>query len=154
MFCKIKVSRYISELKVRVERCENSPDHEHLLEESDKLKRSQAVISLVEQEAQKNYRPPAILSAVKEIATEKLGLGESAKELRRKEFTNIKFKIRDLLIHILLEIQNANWIFMKQLFFLNKKDIVLNVSKLLCSLHKASFLHNLVKLITLNNMDG
>ncbi|CAG8636243.1 6969_t:CDS:2, partial [Gigaspora margarita] len=45
-FAKIKVSRYISKLKVRVEQCENSSDHEHLLEESNKLKRSQTVHSL------------------------------------------------------------------------------------------------------------
>ena len=46
------------------------------------------------QEAVKNYRPPEIISAVKEIATDKLDLGECVKELRRKEVMNIKYKIR------------------------------------------------------------
>ena len=92
-FAKIKVIRYILEQKVRVERYKDSPNHMHSLEESEKLKRSQIVRSLVEQEALKNYRPPAIVSAVKEYAIERLGLNESVKELRRKEVTNIKSKI-------------------------------------------------------------
>ncbi|CAB5149720.1 unnamed protein product [Rhizophagus irregularis] len=46
------------------------------------------------QEAVKNYRPPEIISAVKEIATETLNLGECVKELRQKEVTNIKYKVR------------------------------------------------------------
>ncbi|CAB4431785.1 unnamed protein product [Rhizophagus irregularis] len=94
-FAKIKVSQFISEQKVRVERYNNSPDYTHLLDKSEKLKRSQVVRTLVEQEALKNYRPPAIVSAVKEFATEKLGLNESVKELRRKEVTNIKSKVRE-----------------------------------------------------------
>jgi len=86
---KIKVYRYASEQKVLVERFKDSPNHSHTLEESEKLKRSQTVQNLVMQEAIKNYRPPEIVSAVKEYATEKLDLGESVKELRRKEVTNI-----------------------------------------------------------------
>src|SRR2546423_3087357 len=83
-FAKIKVYRYASEQKVLVERFKDSPDHSHTLEESEKLKRSQTVQNLVVQEAIKNYRPPEIISAVKEYATEKLDLGESVKELRQK----------------------------------------------------------------------
>ncbi|CAB5178440.1 unnamed protein product [Rhizophagus irregularis] len=49
--------------------------------------------SLVEIEAAKNYPPPAITSAVKEYATLELDLGECARELKRKEVTNIKYKI-------------------------------------------------------------
>ena len=93
-FAKIKVQYYISEQKVRVERFKDSPDHSHSIEESEKLKRSQAIRDLVVQEAIKNYRPPEIVSAVKEYATNELDLGESVKELRSKEVTNIKYKVR------------------------------------------------------------
>ncbi|PKC69121.1 hypothetical protein RhiirA1_456382 [Rhizophagus irregularis] len=91
---KIKVQRYFSEQKVRIERFKDSPDHLHPIEDSKKLKRSEVVRELVMQEAVKNYRPPEIVSAVKEIATETLDLGECVKELRRKEVTNIKYKVR------------------------------------------------------------
>ncbi|CAB4399408.1 unnamed protein product [Rhizophagus irregularis] len=74
---KIKVQRYISEQKVLI------------------------------QEAVKNYRPPEIVSAVKEYATDKLDLGESVKELRRKEVTNIKYKIHGSLdAHLIDHIKN------------------------------------------------
>ena len=52
------------------------------------------VRDLVENEAIKNYSPPSITAAVKEYATEKLGLGECVRELKRKEVTNIKYKVR------------------------------------------------------------
>ncbi|CAB5186666.1 unnamed protein product [Rhizophagus irregularis] len=60
----------------------------------DRLKRPKVIRSLVEIEAAKNYPPPAITSAVKEYATLELDLGECARELKRKEVTNIKYKIR------------------------------------------------------------
>ena len=78
---------------VRVECYKDSPKHTHALLDSDRIKRSQAVRNLVKNEASKNYPPPAITSAVKEYATE-LGLGESVSELKRKEVSNIKYKIR------------------------------------------------------------
>ncbi|GBB95980.1 hypothetical protein RclHR1_02660001, partial [Rhizophagus clarus] len=96
-FAKIKIYRYAFEQKVLIERFKDSPDHSHTLEESEKLKRSQTVQNLVMQEAIKNYRPPEIVNAVKEYATEKLDLGESVKELRQKEVTNIKYKVRGAL---------------------------------------------------------
>ncbi|RGB40502.1 hypothetical protein C1646_753225 [Rhizophagus diaphanus] len=52
------------------------------------------VESLVEIEVAKNYPPPAITSAVKEYAMLELDLGECIRELKRKEVTNIKYKIR------------------------------------------------------------
>ena len=42
-FAKIKVQRFVAEGKVCVERFENSPDHTHSLEESDKVKRPQVI---------------------------------------------------------------------------------------------------------------
>ncbi|RHZ57021.1 hypothetical protein Glove_395g66 [Diversispora epigaea] len=93
-FAKIKVSRFVMEKKVRVERFKDSPNHTHPLEDSDRLKCPQVIRNLVEQEAIKNYRPPAILSAVKEYVTEKMDLSASVKELRTKEVVNIKYKIR------------------------------------------------------------
>ncbi|RIB14288.1 hypothetical protein C2G38_2195574 [Gigaspora rosea] len=83
-----------SEAKVRIERFENLPDHTHTLDNIEKIKRSQVVRNLVEQESLKDYRPPAILNAVKEYAKEKLNLDESMKELKHKEVTNIKYKVR------------------------------------------------------------
>ncbi|PKK64922.1 hypothetical protein RhiirC2_853965 [Rhizophagus irregularis] len=46
----------------------------------------------VENEAVKNYSPPAITVAVREYATE-LGLGTSVSKLKRKEVSNIKYKV-------------------------------------------------------------
>ena len=91
---KIKVTRLVSLGVIKIERYSNSPDHTHDLRENDRVKRSQAVRTLVEKEAVKNYTPPAITAAVKEYATTELGLGLSVCDLRRKEVANIKYKIR------------------------------------------------------------
>ncbi|GES99088.1 hypothetical protein GLOIN_2v1777773 [Rhizophagus clarus] len=120
-FAKIKVSQFISEQKVRVERYNDLPDHTYSLDESEKLKRSQVVRTLVEQEALKNYRPPAIVSAVKEFATEKLGLNESVKELRRKEVTNIKSKVRGSLDTHLIGNPNRELDIQETIIFLKKQ---------------------------------
>lgn len=92
-YAKIKVSWLISLKIVRIERYKNSPNHAHSLLECDRVKRSQAIRTLVEKEAVKNYAPPAITSAIKEYATKELGLGASVKELKRKEVANIKSKV-------------------------------------------------------------
>ncbi|RHZ59681.1 hypothetical protein Glove_362g17 [Diversispora epigaea] len=92
-FAKIKISRFVAEQKVCIERFQDSPDHTHNIEESDKLKRSQAVRVLVEKEAVKNYLVLAIVNAVKEFGTEKLNLDMSVKELKWREVANIKYKI-------------------------------------------------------------
>src|SRR5688572_26641333 len=63
---KIRVLWLVSLKIVKIERYKDSPNHTHSLIESDRIKRSQAVRSLVEKEAKKNYSPPAITSAVKE----------------------------------------------------------------------------------------
>ena len=78
---------------VKVERYKDSPDHTHSLLEIDRIKRPQAIRTLVEKEAVKNYSPPAITSAVKEYATTELGLGQ---ELKRKEVANIQYKVHGL----------------------------------------------------------
>ena len=79
---------------VKIECYKDSPDHEHSLLKSDRIKRSQAIRVLVEKEAVKNYSPPVITAAIKEYATTKLDLGTSVQELSRKEVTNIKYKVR------------------------------------------------------------
>jgi hypothetical protein len=79
---------------VKVERYKDSPNHTHSLLDVDRIKRPQAIRTLVEKEAVKNYLPPAITAAVKEYAMIELGLGASAQELKRKEVTNIKYKVR------------------------------------------------------------
>uniref|UniRef100_U9U9Y6 ZSWIM1/3 RNaseH-like domain-containing protein n=1 Tax=Rhizophagus irregularis (strain DAOM 181602 / DAOM 197198 / MUCL 43194) TaxID=747089 RepID=U9U9Y6_RHIID len=90
----IKVFWIASSNVVQVERHKNSPNHTHSLSEIDRLKRPKAIRSLVEIEAVKNYSAPTITSAVKEYATLELGLSEPARELKRKEVANIKYKVR------------------------------------------------------------
>ncbi|PKY48699.1 hypothetical protein RhiirA4_464361 [Rhizophagus irregularis] len=91
----IKISWMASLNVVQVKRYKNSPNYTYSLLEVDRIKRPKAIRSLVEIEAAKNYSPPAITSAVKEYATLELGLGECARELKRKEVANIKYKIRE-----------------------------------------------------------
>jgi hypothetical protein len=91
---KIKITYLISLNIVRIERYKKSPNHTHDLRDNDRVKRSQAVRVLVENEANKNYSAPSITAAVKEYATETLGLGSSVCDLKRKEVANIKYKIR------------------------------------------------------------
>ncbi|CAG8599777.1 7702_t:CDS:2 [Cetraspora pellucida] len=90
---KIKVSWLVSSNKVKVERYKDSPNHSHSLKEGDRIKRSKAIRTLVEQEAVKNYSPPAITAAIKEYATIKLGVGSGVRELKQKEVANIKYKV-------------------------------------------------------------
>ena len=105
---KIKVSYLISSKIVRVERYKKSADHTHDIGDNDKVKRSQAVRILVENEANKNYSPPDITAAVKEYATDKLGLGSSINNLKRKEVANIKYKIRGPMEAHLIGSRNLN----------------------------------------------
>ena len=78
---------------VRIESIKDSPYHSHPLKESDRLKRSDMVRTLIEEEAVKSYPPVAIVDAVKEHA-DTLSLGSSVQDLRRKEVANIKYKVR------------------------------------------------------------
>ena len=66
-FAKIKITYMTAAQKVRVERHADTPDHAHTLEDSDRLKRSQAIKTLIE-EASKPYKSPAIAITVKELA--------------------------------------------------------------------------------------
>ncbi|CAB5200016.1 unnamed protein product [Rhizophagus irregularis] len=91
---KIKVEWLVSLKIVKVGRYKDSSNHTHSLLDVDRLKRPQVIRTLVEKEAVKNYLPLAITAAVKEYATIELGLGASAQELKRKEVTNIKYKVR------------------------------------------------------------
>lgn len=81
---------------VKVEHYKDSFNHTYSLLETDRIKRPQAIRTLVEKEAVKNYSPPAITSAIKEYATIELGLGASVQELKRKEVANIQYKVRGL----------------------------------------------------------
>lgn len=91
---KVKISHLISLNIVRIERYKDSPDHTHNLKENDQVKRNQAVRVLVEKEANKNYSPQAITSAIKEYASNELNLGASVSYLKTQEVANIKYKIR------------------------------------------------------------
>jgi hypothetical protein len=78
---------------VKVERYKDSSNHTHSLLDVDRIKHPQAIRTLVEKKAVKNYLPSAITAAVKEYATIELDLGASAQELKHKEVTNIKYKV-------------------------------------------------------------
>ena len=153
-YTKIKVQYYVSEQKVWVERFKDSPDHSHSLEDSEKLKRSQIVWDLVVQEAIKNYRPPEITSAVKEYATEKLNLGESVKELRRKEVTNIKYKVRGSLDAHLIGSSKQRLDIKESISYLEKKEYLINYYEISNpSTYGLVFMHpNQLKI--LNNLAG
>ncbi|GBB87598.1 hypothetical protein RclHR1_14070005 [Rhizophagus clarus] len=89
----IKVIWIASLNVVQVEQYNNFSDYTHSLLEVNRIKRPKAIRALVEIEASKNYSPPAITSAIKEYAISKLGLGECARELKRKKVANIKYKV-------------------------------------------------------------
>ncbi|CAG8693104.1 1624_t:CDS:2, partial [Cetraspora pellucida] len=114
-FAKIRRSHYILEKKIRVEHCTNSPNYTHILEESNKLKHSQAIWSLVKEEVLKNYQLPEIINAIKELITKELGLDTNVKELQYIEVTNIKYKVHGSLKTYLID--NSK-------FELNLSDII------------------------------
>ncbi|RHZ86162.1 hypothetical protein Glove_54g84 [Diversispora epigaea] len=66
----------------------------YTLIESDQLKHSEAVRTLVIQETIKNYPPAAIVKAIKEYANNELQLSKSIKDLKRREVANIKYKLK------------------------------------------------------------
>src|SRR3954452_18922600 len=91
---KIKVSWLTLLNVIKIKRYKDSSNHTHSLLEIDRIKRSQAIRSLVEKEAIKNYSPLAITSAIRKYETIELDLSASVNELKRKEVANIKYKIR------------------------------------------------------------
>ena len=82
----IKIFRFFSSGMIKVERHRASPDHTHSLRESDQIKRPELIRALIETDS--------IFKAVKEHATNRLGLGEALHALRTKEAYNIKTKVR------------------------------------------------------------
>ncbi|RHZ79614.1 hypothetical protein Glove_143g4 [Diversispora epigaea] len=103
-----------------IDRCKDSPNHTHTLLELDQIKRSQAIRTLVEKNAIKNYSAPAITAAVKEYAT-KIGLGTSVSELKCKEVANIKYKVRGPMESHLICNSNLNSDILKSITFLTEK---------------------------------
>ncbi|RIA89649.1 hypothetical protein C1645_738467 [Glomus cerebriforme] len=103
------------------------------LNDIDRIKRPQAIQTLVEKEAIKNYLPLAITAAVKEYAMIELGLGASAQELKRKEVMNIKYKVRGPMeVHLVGNSDlNANFDFCvkKVLAYGVEKDIIKEIHK-------------------------
>lgn len=67
-FCeaKIKVTWFFSSRMVQIKQFKSSSDHSHTLDESNMLKRSNTIQTLVTNKAIKNYAPAAITSTVKE----------------------------------------------------------------------------------------
>ena len=74
----------------------------------------------MKKEAKKNYSLLGITSAVKEYAIE-LGLGASIRELKRKEVTNIKYKVRGPLETHLICNSDLKSDISKSMFFLMEK---------------------------------
>ncbi|RIA87047.1 hypothetical protein C1645_828338 [Glomus cerebriforme] len=103
----------------------HSPDHLHSIEDNEKLKYTKVIRELVIQKAVKNYHLPEIISAVKEIATEKLDLNECVKELRQKEVTNIKYKIREPLDTYLVDNSRRELDIREAIFFLKNKGYLI-----------------------------
>ncbi|CAB5190677.1 unnamed protein product [Rhizophagus irregularis] len=137
--CRFKKHNKSSTQKEGIPNEKYLPDHSHPIEDSEKLKRSEVVRELVMQEAVKNYRPPEIISAVKEIATKTLNLGECVKELRRKEVTNIKYKVRGPLDTHLVGDPKKELDIREAISFLKNRDTWLNVMKFLTySIHKTN----------------
>ncbi|CAG8609686.1 23302_t:CDS:2 [Gigaspora margarita] len=95
-FCeaKIKITWSFSSRKVQVERFKNSSDYSYTLDESNMLKCSNTIQTLVTNEAIKNYAPATITSTIKEYAKKELSLGNSIKYLKQKEVANIKYRIQ------------------------------------------------------------
>jgi hypothetical protein len=91
---------------VKIKYYKNSPNYKHLLLECDRIKRLQAIQTLVKKEAIKNYNPLAITLAVRKYATKELDLSTSVSELKCQEVANIKYKIcgpiKKLLLAILI----------------------------------------------------
>ncbi|KAF9998378.1 hypothetical protein BGZ80_006797 [Entomortierella chlamydospora] len=95
MECKIKI-RVVhtdADQMTCIERYDETPDHCHTLEDSDKVKRPQAVRQMMINEARKAYRPPAIVVAVKDLAAGQ-GLEEVNPHISRKEVSNIQATVR------------------------------------------------------------
>ena len=90
---KIRVSRLDAGKRVKIERYNESPDHDHSLEDCDKLKLPKAIKDLIAEEARKRYAPPAIVNTVLEIA-ENNGLGKIAQNLSRIDVANVPLRCR------------------------------------------------------------
>ena len=87
---KIRITRIISRQTVRIEPYNAEPAiHMHPIDESDMFKKSQALHDLISAEAVKNYRPPAIAAAVRELAPSVLGEGTRAQYIRTQDVANI-----------------------------------------------------------------
>ncbi|KAG0340077.1 hypothetical protein BG004_006554, partial [Podila humilis] len=83
----------ISTSTVRVEWHNDSPDHTHSLEEVDKMKRPDIIKDMIAKEANKPYRPPAIVATIKELSSNG-DLKDLASHLHRQEVDNIQRKHR------------------------------------------------------------
>ncbi|CAG8798186.1 12623_t:CDS:2, partial [Racocetra fulgida] len=57
---RIKITWFAASNLVRIERVQDTPDHSHLMDESDMRKRSKLIKDLVSNEAIKDYNPLAI----------------------------------------------------------------------------------------------
>ena len=118
---KIKITRLFSSKMVRIERHNNSPNHTHTIKDNDIIKRSEAVRTLIKQEATKNYPSTAIVSAIKEYATNELDLGNSVQDLKWREVANIRYKLRGSIQAQLVGSANLNADILEAVSFLNEQ---------------------------------
>ena len=92
----------------------------------------------MENEAVKNYSPPAITFAVKEYATNKLGLDANINELKRKEVANIKYKIRGPMESNLIGDSNLTSDISQSVFYLIEKGYHAESYKVFFASHKST----------------
>lgn len=89
---KIKITHFANQTTL-IERVRGTPDHSHPLQDSDRLKRPKVIRDMIQQEASKAYKPPAIVDAIKDLTTDQ-GLEELNPHIRRKEVANIQATVR------------------------------------------------------------
>lgn len=90
---KIRVTRLDAIKRVKIERYNGSPDHDHPIQTCDERKLPNVIKNLVVEEARKRYAPSAIVDAVRELAANN-GLSEVAHHLQRIDVANIQLKYR------------------------------------------------------------
>ncbi|KAF9430051.1 hypothetical protein BGZ76_000992 [Entomortierella beljakovae] len=115
--CRLKKHRQSSTRKED----DDTPDHSHSLEDCDSVKRPKAVTRIIQVEAAKAYKPPAIVDAVKELIVDQ-GFEELAPHLRRKEVANIQASVRTSQLNSMIGDENLEKDFQDAITRLTKED--------------------------------
>jgi hypothetical protein len=84
---------HTTDKRTKVESYKDAPHHCHPLDDIDLIKLPKATQHIVALEAKKPYKPPSIVTAVKEIAQEQ-GIGEVMSHVTRTQVANIQRTLR------------------------------------------------------------